>query len=284
MRRSVVGLSLALLMGLTSATAVAAPSLIPPLPPLLGPRTPPPSPPASTPPPPAPATAAPEDRWALIIGVTDYAGKVKSTVGGANDARLVRDVLLRNGWRDDRIRMLIDAQATGQAVTEGMNWLQANSSPTTFSLFQYSGHVKQRDGREFLWPYDSAFLADIDVARVLSGMRGTAWSNFSGCEAAGFDEGLASPRHRVTASSQVYEKSYEDPRTGYSVWTGMLFDEGFRQQRGDADRDGVTHLDEAFDYAAPRAQTYTSDQQPFGPQTPYRAGGSGPLRLDSPRI
>jgi hypothetical protein len=46
----------------------------------------------------------------------------------------------------------------------------------------------------------------------------------------------------------------------------------------------VTHVDEAFDYAAPRAENFTSDQKPFGPQTPYRAGGNGPLRLDSPRI
>lgn len=282
MRRCVVGLSMALLLGLTGATAVASPSVIPPLPPLLGPRpAPQPQPPQPPPPPPA---ATPEDRWALIIGVTDYDGRVKSTVGGANDARLVRDVLLRNGWREDRIRMLIDGQATGQAIAEGMSWLQANSSPTTFSLFQFSGHVKQRGGREFLWPYDSAFLADTDVVRALQGIRGTAWSNFSGCEAAGFDDGLSSPRHRVTASSQVDEKSYEDPQTGYSVWTGMLFDEGFRQQRGDANRDGVTSLDEAFDYAAPRAENFTSDQQPFGPQTPYRAGGDGPLRLDSPRI
>ena len=279
MRRSFVGMSVALLVTLTASGAVASHGLIPPL---LGPR---PAPqPAPPPPPPPPATAAPEDRWALIIGVTDYAGRVKSTVGSANDARLVRDVLLRNGWRDDRIRMLIDAQATGRAVAEGIGWLQANSSPTTFSFFQYSGHVKQRNGQEFLWPYDSAFLADTDVVRALSGIRGTAWSNFSGCEGAGFDDGLSSPRHRVTASSQVDEKSYEDRETGFSVWTGMLFDEGFRQMRGDADRDGVTHLDEAFDYAAPRAEGFTSGQKPFGPQTPYRAGGEGPLRLDSPRI
>ncbi len=273
---------MALLLGLTGATAVASPSVIPPLPPLLGPRpAPPPQP--SQPPPPA-STATPENRWALIIGVTDYAGRVQSTVGGANDARLVRDVLLRNGWREDRIRMLIDGQATGQAIAEGMSWLQANSSPTTFSLFQFAGHVKQRDGREFLWPYDSAFLADTDVVRALQGIRGTAWSNFSGCEAAGFDDGLSSPRHRVTASSQVDEKSYEDPQTGYSVWTGMLFDEGLRQRRGDTNGDGVSSVDEAFDYAARRAESFTSDQQPFGPQTPYRAGGDGPLRLDSPRI
>ncbi len=282
MRRCIVGLSAALLMGLTGATAAASPSLIPPL---LNPRpAPQPPAPAPQPPPPPPTTAAPEDRWALIIGVTDYAGKVKSTVGSANDARLVREVLLRNGWREDRIRMLVDSQATGRAVAEGMSWLQANSSPTTFSFFQFSGHVKQRDGREFLWPYDSAFLADTDVVRALQGIRGTAWSNFSGCEGAGFDDGLSSPRHLVTASSQVDEKSYEDPQTGYSVWTGMLFDEGFRQRRGDADRDGVVHVGEAFDYAAPKAAAFTSDQKPFGPQTPYRAGGSGSLRLDSPRI
>ncbi len=129
-----------------------------PLPPPLGP-SPSPSPSSKPKPqrqPAPPPTAAPQDRWALIVGVTNYRGKVKDTVGGANDARLVRDVLLRNGWRSDRIRILTDGAATGRAVADGISWLQRNSSSRTFSFFHYSGHVKQKNGREYLWPVDNA--------------------------------------------------------------------------------------------------------------------------------
>ncbi len=291
MRRTVVLLLVGLLAALTVATGQAAtgprlglelPSL-PPLPPLLRPGAPAPAPEAPKPDP-GPPTAAPQDRWALIVGVTDYFGKVSSTVGGANDARLVRDVLLDNGWRPDRIRLLVEEQATGAAVAEGLRWLQANSSPTTFSMFHYSGHVKQRDGAEFLWPVDSAFLRDTEVAGVLRGIRGTAWTSISGCEAAGFDEAISSPRHLFTGSSQATEKSYEDPETGLSVWTGIFIRDALRGRAGDADADGVVTVEEAFAYAAPRATQFTQSQRPYGPQTPYAVGGLGGLRLDAPRI
>ena len=243
-----------------------------------------PSPSSKPKPPPPPPTAAPADRWALIVGVTEYRGNVKDTRGGANDARLVRDVLLRHGWRSDRIRILTDGQATGRAMADGISWLQRNSSSRTFSFFHYSGHVKQKNGREYLWPVDNAYIQDTEAARVLRAIRGTAWTNISGCEAGGFDEGLSSPRHLFTGSSKVTEKSYEDERTGFSVWSGMLYDEGLRDKKADRDGDRRVSVNEAFQYAAPRARTYTERQRPHGPQTPQIRGGSGSLNLAAPRI
>lgn len=287
MRRTVVLVLVGLLAALTAATGQASgPRLgleLPVIPPVLRPA-PAPAPAPAPKPAPGPPTAAPQDRWALIVGVTDYFGKVSSTVGGANDARLVRDVLLDNGWRPDRIRLLVEGQATGAAVAEGLNWLQANSSPTTFSMFHYSGHVKQKDGAEFLWPVDSAFIRDTEMARVLRGIRGTAWTSISGCEAAGFDEGLSSPRHLFTGSSRATEKSYEDPQTGLSVWTGIFVREALRGKAGDGNSDGVVTVEEAFAYAAPRATQFTQGQRPYGPQTPQAVGGLGGLRLDAPRV
>ena len=275
----------------STAYAVPAPlpTLVPNLPPPIGSPSPSPKPKKSTAPAPQkkaapPPTAAPKDRWALIVGVTDYRGKVKDTRGGANDARLVRDVLLRHGWRSDRIRILTDGQATGRAVSDGIAWLQRNSSSRTFSFFHYSGHVKQKNGREYLWPVDNAYIADNEVSRVLRAIRGTAWTNISGCEAGGFDEGLSSRRHLFTASSNVTEKSYEDPKTGFSVWSGMLFDEGLRDKKADRDGDGRVSVNEAYQYAAPRARTYTKNQRPHGPQTPEMRGGNGSLNLAAPRI
>ena len=301
MRRTVVGVLVAVLTGAAAWTGLPAGAAAPaaqgapavagdPIPyvPIINPSPSPKPKPKSSPsakPAPKPApTAAPQDRWALIVGVTNYRGNVKDTRGGANDARLVRDVLLRNGWRSDRIRILVDGQATGRAVSDGISWLQRNSSSKTFSFFHYSGHVKQKNGREYLWPVDNAYIADTEVSRVLRAIRGTAWTNISGCEGGGFNERLASSRHLFTASSHVTEKSYEDPKTGYSVWTGMLFAEGLRDKKADRDGDGGVSVNEAFQYAAPRAKAYTRNQRPHGPQTPESFGGNGSLRLDAPRI
>lgn len=299
MRRRFVGSLVALLTGLAclaglpalaGSPAPAQTAVSDPIPylPIVNP-SPSPSPkpkpkPSPSPKPKPPPTAAPQDRWALIVGVTNYRGNVKDTIGGANDARLVREVLLKNGWRDDRIRILTDGQTTGQAVSEGISWLQRNSSTKTFSMFHYSGHVKQKNGHEYLWPVDNAYIVDTEVARVLKALRGTAWTNISGCEAGGFDEGLSSSRHLFTGSSHVTEKSYEDRNTGYSVWSGMLFAEGLRDKKADQDGDGGVSVNEAFQYAAPRAKSYTRNQRPHGPQTPQWAGGNGSLNLAKPRV
>ncbi len=291
MRRIVVAVLLAVLTAVTAASSAASgihlngDPLLPSLPIIGGPSPrPEPPPPAPAPePPPPPPTATPENRWALVVGVTDYSGKVSDTVGGANDARLVRDLLLRSGWRADRIRLLVDREVTGASLSEGLRWLAANSAPETFSFFHYSGHVKQRNGHEYLWPADNGFIEDTAMVNVLRGIRGTAWTSISGCEAAGFDDGLSSSRHLFTGSSAVTEKSYEDPRTGYSVWTKFLGD-ALSSSANDTDGDGAVTVEEAFATAAPAARSYTQNQRPYGPQTPALAGGIGGLRLDSPRI
>jgi hypothetical protein len=64
----------------------------------------------------------------------------------------------------------------------------------------------------------------------------------------------------------------------------MLYDEGLRDKQADRDGDGKVSVHEAFQYAAPRAKTYTQNQRPHGPQTPQIAGGSGSLNLAAPRV
>ena len=269
----------------TAAPSGVAASPVPNLP-LIG-ASPSPSPtPTSSPKPSAsgPRTAPPQDRWALIVGVTDYRSPVKDTVAGAQDARVVRDTLLRAGWRSDHIRILTDGQATGKALQDGLSWLIARSSASTFTLFHYSGHVKQRDGREYLWPVDNAFYSDTSLTAAIKGLRGNSWTNIAGCEAGGFNEGLASKQRLFTASSDVSEKSYEYPEWKMSVWTGVLWDQALRRKQADLNGDRVVTVQEAFRWGAPRAAQITKNQRPYGPQHPEMFGGSGALRLDAPSI
>lgn len=248
------------------------------------PSPPPPAPAKARPRPPGASIASPQDRWALLVGVTAYRAPVHDTVAGAADVALVRDVLLRSGWRSDHIRVLTDGAATGSALADGLAWLAARSSGSTFSLFHYSGHVKQADGHEYLWPVDNAYYSDTSLATAMKRVSGRSWTSIAGCEAAGFDQGLSSRNRLVTASSAVDEKSYEYPDWGMSVWAGVLFDQGLRQKAADLNGDGVVTVQEAYRWAAPRAATITAYQRPYGPQHPYLAGGDGSLRLDAPAV
>ena len=269
-------------LGLVASSA-AAPTGPPPLP-LVQPSPSPSPTPSPKPKPPSPRVAGPTDRWALLVGITRYRSPVHQTVAGAQDAALVRDLLLRSGWRSDHIRLLTDGAATGQALADGLTWLGRHSGGGTFSLFHYSGHVKQQGGHEYLWPVDNAFYPDSSVVTAMRNVRGMSWTSIAGCEAAGFDDGLSSKARLVTASSAVDEKSYENPQWGSSVWVGVLMDQGLRRKEADLNRDGHVTVQEAFRWGAPRATEVTRNQSPYGPQHPYLAGGSGSLRLDAPVV
>ena len=227
--------------------------------------------------------AAAEDRYAFLAGVTRYRKPTHDTIAGAQDVEFIRSLLLASGWRAENIRMVTNEQATGAAVRAGTQWLASKSTPGTFTLFHFSGHVKQEGGHEKLWPYDRDFVTDTFLASTLNRGSGKLWVDVAGCEAAGFIENLPSSRVLVSTSSKASQKSYEFPQWGESVWSGLLFDLGLAQGQADANRNGITTVGEALRWATYYAQAITLHQTPHGRQTPQVAGD--PVRgwtLDNP--
>jgi hypothetical protein len=249
----------------------------------------PPAPPAAAPaldveailgPPPGPQhdprparTAAPADRYAFLVGVQDYRRPTTDTIGSVKDVRFIESMLVAHGWRAENIRVITDGQVTGRAIRDGMAWLASVGRPGTFTLFHYSGHVKQHGRQvESLWPVDRDFVRDREVATLLNRVQGRLWVDIAGCEAASFLDGLPSARVLFSGSSKATEKSYEYPPWGMSVWTGLLFDLALRQGQADADGDGRTTMGEALRYSQYYAQAITLGQRPHGRQTPQLAG------------
>ena len=148
------------------------------------------------------------------------------------------------------------------------------------SVVHYSGHVKQVGSTEYLWPHDNAFISDTDLAGKLRQLKGQAWVDISGCEAAGFDEGISAPNRLFTASSRSTEKSYEIPDMRQSVFTLLMVEQGLIAGAADANGDRRVSIQEAFAYAAQRAPQLTAGQAQ-GPQHPVMAGWDGsPLYLE----
>jgi len=217
--------------------------------------------------------APPQQRFAVLVGITNYRAPTRDTIGSAADARLFRSMLLKAGWLPQNIHLLTDRQVTGDALRGQLRWLASRSRPGTFTLFHYSGHVKQRGGgREALWPVDRDFVDDTAVAAALGRGTGRMWVDIAGCEAGSFAGDLPSARVLFTGSSKASEKSYEYPRWGLSVWTGLLLDQGTRRRRADADRDGRVTVGESIRFARYYAQAITLTQRPYGRQTPVVLG------------
>jgi hypothetical protein len=217
-------------------------------------------------------TAPPEQRYAFLAGITHYRAPTHDTIGAANDVRFIASLLERNGWLPQNIRVVTDGAATGAAIRSGLTWLAGKSTPGTFTLFHYSGHVKQAGSTEKLWPVDRSFIDDSELAALLSGGTGKLWVDIAGCEAGGFMGDLPGARVLFSGSSRSTQKSYEYPQWGESIWTGLLFDIGTGQGGADADHNGRVTVGEALRYASYYATAITRDQRPYGPQTPQVAG------------
>ena len=222
------------------------------------------------------------NKWALIMGIDTFQGSTRPNFGGAADAADMREALLRAGFPPDHIRVLTDSGARAADIRAGLAWLVANSTPTSFSVLSYSGHVLQRGTTEYLWPHDNAHIPDTELAASMKALKGHAWVNISGCESAGFDEGVAGPTRLFTAASQANEKGYEWPAGKVSVFSMYLVRKGMLAGEADFNRDGRVSVQEGFRLAAERAPAFTAHAAQ-GPQHPYIAGGDGKeLFLDDP--
>ncbi|MDQ3972882.1 MAG: caspase family protein, partial [Actinomycetota bacterium] len=208
---------------------------------------------------------------ALLAGINDHAGRTRDNVGSYQDAVLLRQILLANGWRDDHILLLGERQATRDRVVRGLEWLSRKTDARSVAVFSYSGHTRQAsaaDGDaetldEGLWGADNAYLWDGDLGRMLGAVAaGRMWISIQACEAAGFnDAGTERPGRVLTYSSYEHEKSYEDPEFGHSVQGRFLLMEGLAQGWGDADGDGTVSVQEAQRWATPRADIRASGRQ-----------------------
>ncbi len=232
--------------------------------------------------------ATPAHRFALVVGINDYAGSTHDTVGGVGDVLAVRRALIGSGWQSSHILTLTDGQATAAGIRAGLEWLRVHSSPQTFSLFHYSGHVciasrgPCASGHEYLWSQDNTFITDTEVVSSLKRVQGHQWMDLSACEGGGFDDGYSSPTRMFTSASQANETAYEEPRWNKSVWSGLAWDYGYNQ--GLADPNGKSlhaTIGQFASYAVAQAPNYTS-KQPRGAQHPVFRGGSPAWTLAAP--
>lgn len=229
-----------------------------------------------------PVAAAPpqgDDKFALIVGVDDHVGRTRDNVGAVGDAIAFQQLVQKDGFRPDRVRVLTDGAATASAIRDGLQWMVDNCGENSYCLIHISGHTKQTGGgdstgglHEHIWASDNRFISDDEFAGYVKRLRGHVWVDLANCESAGFDHGIASPRRLFTGASQESEKGFESPEWANSVWTGSLVEKAMLEGHGDANGDGHVTLREALPYAAETSTRMTQGQTPSA-QHPYIAGG-----------
>lgn len=129
---------------------------------------------------------------ALIIAVGDYpANSGWGTISSVNDVPLIKNSLLVNGFLDEDIVILMDANATKQGILDALAKLQSKIVKGDIIVIHYSGHGQQifddngdeiDNKDEAIVPYDAfvrysdtykgeSHLRDDDIGNIVTNFR-----------------------------------------------------------------------------------------------------------------
>lgn len=93
-----------------------------------------------------PGGGDPSDRYALLVGIDDYAGIGSSLEGPVADARLIGQILVeRYGFAQENVVILSDREATRGHITQAFLRHLGQAGPDGVAVFYYSGHGMQMD-------------------------------------------------------------------------------------------------------------------------------------------
>ena len=109
-------------------------------------------------------------RYALIIGVDQYADTQITTLGGAsNDAKALANALIRHaGFPGEQVTVLASDQPAERQPTRGnilrrLSNMAAVVPPDGLILVSFAGHGVERGGHAFLLPSDSQVSNDVEL-------------------------------------------------------------------------------------------------------------------------
>ena len=89
-------------------------------------------------------TGSTEDKWAVIIGISDYDGRANDLWNPHNDALEMLQILEPLGYN---YALALDSAGTRDNIFEMMDWLVANEGPSSEVVFFFSGHgARTSDG------------------------------------------------------------------------------------------------------------------------------------------
>ena len=206
--------------------------------------------------------------------------------------------LISEGWKSERIKLLIDAQATKANIKNALTWLKANAQSSDVCLFHFSGHgshgddlapFDEADGLdEYICPYDALpaswtnDIRDDELEAWLDDVSGQKVVILDTCFSGGF---LKTPEFTVKTKPGISYRQLIDNFTrdlakeGYEIMAACADNEyalesGYLQngvftyyvEQGlaggaDANADQKISAEETYSYAGPKTADYTGGKQ-----------------------
>lgn len=241
---------------------------------------------------PSSPTAVAGEKWAVVIGISDYRTDGLDLRYAHRDAQAIRDFLLeKGGFRPERVRYLANQGATHQEIRTALSTFLAATKPEDLVLIFLAGHGVQDtvnpDNFFFLvhdsepgnlggtaipmWDLGDAMNYTIRSRRILvfadtchsgavlgpGGTSGGGKLNFFNK----YLEVLAQKKGRlVVTASQAHEVSLEKKDLAHGVFTHSLL-RGLEGLADDNPADGVITAGELVDYVRAQVPEATDGEQ-----------------------
>src|SRR2546425_1223478 len=139
-----------------------------------------------------------DNQWALLVGVSQYPGQIQSLGFPRDDARAIKNLLVKSaGFAEDHIRLLTDdgagdAKATKQNILNAVDYFAPRAQPGHEVIVFLAGHGIARglglQAKSFFLPVDvdaqskeslERSAVDLeDLARRLSALKASQFSIF----------------------------------------------------------------------------------------------------------
>ncbi len=224
-----------------------------------------------------PVTAA--NKWAVVIGIADYAGTDNDLWNPDDDAREMAQVLVANyGFADSHIKILLNRRATAAAILAALDWLVKNENAGSSVMIFYSGHgFRAADSEK--WDADTESdgydegIVSADLFGLPDGLlkaRLAALESskvalcFGSCHSGGlFDDNddLQAPGRVIAAACKADQYGWDYSRLGNTLWGKYFVDDGLLLKKADQNGDGAS-IEEANAYAYSRVVAAQADSQP----------------------
>lgn len=216
----------------------------------------------------APATG---DRFAVVVGISDYPGEDNDLEFSDDDARDM-EAALKGVYGFTSVEVLTDLGATREAILEAIDKILADPALSSDDevVFFFSGHGMRgiaddwdkEKVDEAIAVHDGTYIVPIWDGELRAAFSEAATSRlifiFDTCFAGGMKKDLEAPGRVVAMATTERNYAYEHPTWQNGEFTYYFVDEGMLQGKANVhDYDGDNSLgepeevtaEEAFDYA-----------------------------------
>jgi hypothetical protein len=232
------------------------------------------------------------NKYAVVIGISDYPGVSNDLEYGDDDALTMEDVLINvYGFSGDNVITLLNSEATAQNILDAVNTIKDSEVSGDEVVFFFSGHgakgvaddgdkekidesiVCWGDGDNFAYIWDGHlkdWFAGFDTSRIIFA--------FDSCLSGGMTD-LAGQGRIINMASTESGYSYELDSLQHGEFTYYFVVKGIGEGRADIydhNGDGILSqsadvvVEEAFDYTKANCQydkptiidNFTNDLQP----------------------